>query len=108
MGVTLQRLGYGVMLINNEVEALPQLIERIPDIIFLDLLMPVINGYELCVYIRRIASLEKTPVIILSEKNGIVDRTRAKLAGATDFLTKPIPPEKLLETLQKYVLVAEK
>ncbi|NJL88867.1 MAG: response regulator [Coleofasciculaceae cyanobacterium SM2_1_6] len=108
MNVTLQRLGYGVMVITNEVEALPRLIERIPDIIFLDLLMPVINGYELCVYIRRIASLEKTPVIILSEKNGIVDRTRAMLAGATDFLTKPIPPEKLLEALQKYILIAER
>ncbi len=108
MSVTLQRLGYGVMLITNEVEALPRLVERVPNIIFLDLLMPVINGYELCVYIRRIVSLEKTPVIILSEKNGIVDRTRAMLAGATDFLTKPIPPEKLLETLQKYVLIAER
>lgn len=108
MSVTLQRLGYGVILITNEVEALPRLIERIPDIIFLDLIMPVINGYELCIYIRRIASLEKIPVIILSEKNGIVDRTRAMLAGATDFLTKPIPPEKLLETLQKYVLISEK
>lgn len=108
MGVTLQQLGYGIMLITKEIEALPRLIERVPDIIFLDLLMPVINGYELCVYIRRIDSLEKTPVIILSEKNGIVDRTRAMLAGATDFLTKPISPEKLLEILQKYVLIAER
>ncbi len=108
MGVTLQRLGYGVMLITNEIEALPQLIGRIPHIIFLDLVMPVISGYELCVYIRRIASLEKIPVIILSENKGIVDRTRARLAGATDFLTKPISPEKLLETLQKYVLIAER
>jgi chemotaxis family two-component system response regulator PixG len=103
MGITLQGLGYEFLPITNEVEALPQLIKKVPDIIFIDLLMPIINGYELCRHIRRIAVLEKIPVIILAEKASIADRVRAKIAGVTDFLPKPVTPERLLETLQKYI-----
>lgn len=102
LGKALREFGCDFMPIVNEVEALPQLITNIPSIIFLDLLMPVINGYELCIQIRRVSRLENIPVIILTGKSGIVDRVRAKMAGATDFVTKPVSPEQLLEILQKY------
>lgn len=103
IGSALQGLGYEFLPITNEVEALPQLIKKVPDIIFIDLLMPIINGDELCRHIRRVAVLEKVPVIILAEKASIADRVRAKIAGVTDFLNKPVTPEKLLETLKKYI-----
>ncbi len=107
LGKALQGLGCEFMPIVNEVEALPQLITNIPSIIFLDLLMPVINGYELCIQIRRVSRLENVPVIILTGKSGIVDRVRAKMVGATDFVTKPVSPEQLLEILQKYDVIAQ-
>lgn len=107
MGRVLRGLGCDFMPIVNEIEALPQLITNIPSIIFLDLLMPVINGYELCIQIRRVSCLEKVPVIILTGKSGIVDRVRAKMVGATDFVTKPVSPGQLLEILQKYGVIAQ-
>lgn len=107
LGTALRDLGCEFMPIVNEVEALPQLITNIPSIIFLDLLMPVINGYELCIQIRRVSRLENVPVIILTGKSGIVDRVRAKIVGATDFVTKPVNPEQLQEILQRYDVIAQ-
>lgn len=107
LGRTLMGLGYDFMEIVNEIEALPLLITIVPDIIFLDLLMPIVNGYELCAQIRRVSCLKDVPVIILTSRNGVVDRVRAKIVGATDFVTKPVNSEQLLEILQKYGVIAQ-
>ena len=95
--------GYRFIGIQDSVQALGILIENKPDLIFLDLIMPVANGYELCSQIRRVSSLAETPVIILTGSDGLVDRVRAKMVGATNFLGKPIEKEKLLTMVQKYV-----
>jgi CheY-like chemotaxis protein len=99
----LSQAGYQFTSIRDSIQALPMLLEHNPDLIFLDLLMLGITGYEVCSQIRRISVLRNTPIIILTSSDGIVDRVRAKLAGASGFLTKPIEPNKVLEVLQQYL-----
>ncbi|MDZ8104685.1 MAG: response regulator [Nostoc sp. DedQUE12a] len=91
--------------IQDSLTAVLKLIKSKPDFIFLDLLMPKVNGYEICSQIRKTPSLKDVPVVILTGKDGIVDRMRAKLVGATDFLGKPVESEKVLNVLHKYLSV---
>ncbi|MEH1779205.1 MAG: response regulator [Nostoc sp.] len=97
--------GYRFVGIQESLTAVLNLIKSKPDFIFLDLLMPKVNGYEICSQIRKTPSLKNVPVVILTGKDGIVDRMRAKLVGATDFLGKPVEPEKVLNVLHKYLSV---
>ncbi len=94
--------GYQFIEIQDSVQALLTLVEHKPDLVFLDLIMPIANGYEICSQIRRIAIFQNIPIIILTSKDGVIDRVRAKLAGATDFISKPIEPEKILAAVRKY------
>jgi two-component system, chemotaxis family, response regulator PixG len=91
--------GYQCMGIQDSIQALPALIRAKPDLIFLDLIMPIANGYEICTQIRRTPSLRNTPVIILTGKEGVIDKLRAKMVGSNDFLTKPIDPHAVLKML---------
>lgn len=95
--------GYRCISIQDPVKALPILLENKPDLIFLDLVMPVANGYEICGQIRRISVFQDTPIIILTSNDGIVDRVRAKMVGSSGFLAKPIVADKVLSTLHKYI-----
>ncbi|MEH2354005.1 response regulator [Nostoc sp.] len=97
--------GYRFVGIQESLTAVLNLIKTKPDFIFLDLLMPKVNGYEICSQIRKTPSLKNVPVVILTGKDGIVDRMRAKLVGATDFLGKPVEAEKVLNVLHKYLSV---
>jgi chemotaxis family two-component system response regulator PixG len=84
-------------------EALPILIQSKPDLIFLDLIMPSINGFELCVQLRRISSFRDIPVIILTGSDGVFDKVKSKVFGATDFINKPIIKEKVIALIDKYI-----
>lgn len=95
--------GYRFVGIDNAVEALPVLLESQPSLIFLDLMMPIANGYEVCSQIRRISQFKNIPVIILTGNDGIVDRVRAKIVGSSEFLSKPIKPEQVLAVVRKYL-----
>lgn len=106
MSQILTQAGYQCLNIQDPVQALVQLLEKKPDLIFLDLIMPVANGYEICAQIRRVSILKDTPVIILTSNDGIVDRVRAKMVGSSGFLAKPINAEKVLTTLQKHLLIS--
>ncbi|MHC0066179.1 response regulator [Nostoc sp. UIC 10890] len=97
--------GYRFVGIQDSLTAVLNLIKSKPDFIFLDLLMPKVNGYEICSQIRKTPSLKNVPVVILTGKDGIVDRMRAKLVGATDFLGKPVEADKVLNMLHKYLTV---
>jgi len=99
----LTKFGYRFLGIEDSVQALPILLQHKPDLIFLDLVMPVANGYEICGQIRRISQFKNTPVVILTGNDGIVDRVRAKVAGSTNFLGKPIEAERVLAVLRKYL-----
>lgn len=89
--------------IQDPVQALPILIEHKPDLIFLDLVMPVASGYEICAQLRRISVFANTPVIILTGSDGLFDRVRAKVVGSTDFITKPVVADKVMTVVRKYV-----
>ena len=103
MNQILTQAGYRCINIQDPVKALPILLEHKPALIFLDLVMPVANGYEICAQIRRISTFKDTPVIILTSNDGIVDRVRAKMVGSSGFLAKPIDSEKVLKVLQRYL-----
>ncbi|MEA5579786.1 response regulator [Nodularia harveyana UHCC-0300] len=91
--------------IEDAIQALPTLIQNKPDLIFLDLVMPIANGYEICAQLRRISAFADTPVIILTGNDGLLDRVRAKVVGATDFMTKPVASDKVMNVVRKYLPV---
>jgi chemotaxis family two-component system response regulator PixG len=99
--------GYRFTSIQDSMQALPTLIELKPSLIFLDLMMPVANGYEICVQVRRVSGLKDIPIVILTGKDGIVDRVRAKMAGASDYLAKPVEADKLLAVVRKHLTVKD-
>jgi two-component system, chemotaxis family, response regulator PixG len=96
--------GYQSYGVQDPLKIMSTLIKYKPKLIFLDLLMPVANGYEVCEQIRRTPSLKDIPVIILTAKDGLFDRMRAKIVGANDFLSKPIANADVLRVLEKYVV----
>ena len=101
-------LGYKYNTIQDPLQALPILLELKPHLIFLDLVMPFANGYEVCAQIRRISAFEQTPIVIVTSNNGIADRVRAKVVGASGFLGKPIQQKKVFKVIDKYVNSTEK
>jgi two-component system, chemotaxis family, response regulator PixG len=89
--------------IQDAIQALPKLLEQKPDFIFLDLIMPVVNGYEICSQIRRASYFTNIPVVILTGSDGLLDKVRAKMVGSTDFMAKPIETEKIISIIQKHL-----
>jgi two-component system, chemotaxis family, response regulator PixG len=99
--------GYRSYGVQDPLRIMPSLIRNKPDFIFLDLLMPITNGYEVCEQIRKTPSLKHIPVIILTGKDGLIDRMRSKMVGATGFLGKPVESESVLKMLEKYLVVGK-
>ncbi|MEM1254586.1 MAG: response regulator [Cyanobacteria bacterium P01_H01_bin.21] len=95
--------GYGYNNISEPLEAIPQLLELRPKLIFLDLVMPFTNGYEVCSQIRRTSTFRKTPVIIVTNNDGIIDRVRARFVGASGFFSKPVKEKRVLKVLNKHL-----
>jgi two-component system, chemotaxis family, response regulator PixG len=91
--------------VQDAVQALPVLIQEKPDLIFLDLIMPIASGYEICTQLRRIPAFANTPVIILTGNDGLLDRVRAKVVGSTDFISKPIIADRVMGVIRKYLPV---
>ena len=103
MSAVVEGLGYRYTNISNPIHALPMLLEIKPDFIFLDLVMPIANGYEVCSQIRRISAFKKIPIVIVTSNDGIGDRVRAKFVGASGFIGKPIQPQKVSKVLKKFL-----
>ncbi len=101
MGNILQEEGFRYLNIQEATHALPILIERKPQLIFLDLVMPVANGYEICTQVRRISQFKNIPIVIVTSNNTITDRVRAKMVGASGFLSKPIHKTRMLKMVNK-------
>lgn len=99
--------GYDFIGINDPLRANVTLLKTKPDLIFLDLIMPNTNGYEICTQLRRVSSLKEIPIIILTGKDGLIDRMRAKMVGATHYLSKPVQRTTILEVLEKYLSYAK-
>lgn len=97
--------GYRCISIQESLQALPCLIKVNPDFIFLDIGMPIVNGYEICNQVRRVGKLKHIPIVFLTGNDGIIDRVRAKVSGANAFISKPIEIEKIVNTINKYMLL---
>jgi two-component system, chemotaxis family, response regulator PixG len=104
----LTQAGYQFTSVQDSIQALPKLLEQQPSLIFLDLVMPVANGYEICAQIRRVSRFKNIPVVILTSNDGIIDRVRAKVVGSTDFLAKPVEAEKVLAIMRKHLPLSVK
>lgn len=95
--------GMNFISINDSIQALPYLLQHKPDLIFLDLMMPIVNGYEICAQLRCCSMFANTPIIILTASTGVFDQARAKAFGATDFLNKYITRDTLLQAINKHL-----
>ena len=99
----LKPAGFKVLKINAPMQGVATLAEEKPDLIFLDVVMPQTNGYNVCSFLRQSSLFRETPIIILTSQNGLIDRTKAKLNGASDFLSKPPEHTKVIEIVHKYL-----
>ena len=100
------RQGYRCVSIQESLQALPSLIKFDPDLVFLDIGMPIVNGYEICTQVRRVDRLKNLPIVFLTGNDGIIDRVRAKVSGASAFVSKPIEIDKINEMIDKYLKIS--
>jgi len=94
--------GHEVILANDGYEALCKISENDPDIIFIDITMPRLNGYQTCALIKGNWQYKNTPVLMLSSKNGLFDKAKGRVVGADDYLTKPFTKMSLLTAIDKF------
>ncbi len=94
---------FSVLMINDPVKALMQVVRNKPDLILLDVGMPNLDGYELCSLLRRHPSFKTTPIIMVTGHTGFIDRAKAKLVGASGYLTKPFTQSELLKMVFKHL-----
>ena len=99
----LKAAGYEVILAEDGFDALGKIAEQHPDVIFVDIMMPRLDGYQTCALIKRNERFNSTPVIMLSSKDGLFDRARGRMAGSDQYLTKPFTQESLVEAVNLYV-----
>lgn len=94
---------FSVVLINDPIKALMQIIRSKPDLILLDVTMPNLDGYELCSLLRKHPSFRNTPVVMVTGNTGFIDRAKAKLVGASGYLTKPFTQTDLIKIVFKHL-----
>jgi len=100
----LKKEGCDVITANDGFEALSKVVDYNPQIIFVDIMMPRLDGYQTCALIKHNQNFNKTPVIMLSSKDGLFDRARGRIVGAEQYLTKPFTKEELVDAVKQYAL----
>jgi twitching motility two-component system response regulator PilG len=99
LSMTLERAGYGVLSAADGEAALLTLDDALPDLILLDISMPKLDGYEVCKRIKANARTAHVPVVMLSGKDGFFDKVKGRIAGATEYLTKPFATPAVLAVI---------
>jgi len=99
----LKKSGCDVVSAGDGFEALSKILDHHPDIIFVDIMMPRLDGYQTCSLIKNNKKLKSIPVIMLSSKDGLFDRARGKIVGSEQYLTKPFTRDELLGAIKTYV-----
>lgn len=99
----LEPLGYEVISILDPLKSIQTLLQQKPQLIFLDLVMPSTNGYELCSFLRKTSEFKETPIVMLTGRDGAIDRLRAKMVGSNQFLSKPVESTEILQTVEKFL-----
>lgn len=100
--IFLGKAGYEVVLAEDGFDALAKMNDHKPALIFCDILMPRLDGYQTCALIKKSAKFHSTPVVMLSSKDGLFDRARGAMVGSDAYLTKPFTKESLLQTVREY------
>lgn len=99
----LKKVGCDVVTATDGFEALAKITEHHPDIIFVDIIMPRLDGYQTCALIKNNQTFKSTPVIMLSSKDSIFDRARGRIVGSEEYLTKPFSKEDLIGAITSHV-----
>ena len=100
----LKNAGCKVVTATDGFEALVRIVDHEPDIIFVDIMMPRLDGYQTCALIKHNRFFKKTPVIMLSSKDELFDRARGRIVGSELYLTKPFTRDELLGAIEQHVL----
>ena len=100
----LKKAGCEVITATDGFESLSRVMEHQPNIIFVDIMMPRLDGYQTCALIKNNQAFKKIPVVMLSSKDGLFERARSRIVGAEHYMTKPFTREELLNTIKTYVV----
>ncbi len=100
--IFLAQAGCEVVLAEDGFDALAKIADHHPDVIFVDIMMPRLDGYQTCALIKKNARLSPTPVIMLSSRDGLFDRARGRMAGSDEYLTKPFTKDSLLRAVASH------
>lgn len=101
----LTNAGYNVVTAENGFEALSKITRHNPDLIFVDIMMPRLDGYQTCAIIKNNNEFRHTPVVMLTSKDGLFDKARGRVVGSDQYLTKPFTREELLDAVKQHVTV---
>jgi twitching motility two-component system response regulator PilG len=100
--IFLKQGGHQVMLAEDGYDALSKISDFRPDVIFCDILMPRLDGYQTCAIIKRNSEFSAVPVVMLSSKDGVFDKARGRMVGSQDYLTKPFTKDQLLQAVRQF------
>ena len=99
--IFLKQGGHEVLLAEDGFDALAKVNDYQPNVIFCDILMPRLDGYQTCAIIKRNPKFASGPIVMLSSKDGVFDKARGRMVGSQDYLTKPFTKDQLLQTVQE-------
>ncbi len=99
----LKKAGCDVVTATDGFEALSLVADHHPDLIFVDIMMPRLDGYQTCALIKNNKAYSDTPVVMLSSKDGLFDRAKGRLAGSDQYLTKPFSRDELLDAIRRHI-----
>ena len=102
--IFLKTSGCEVILAEDGFEAMSKIVDNQPNIIFIDIVMPRLDGYQACMLIKKNPTYQSIPVIMLSSKDGLFDKAKGRIAGSDNYLTKPFTAEGLLSIIRKYAI----
>jgi twitching motility two-component system response regulator PilG len=105
--IFLAQAGCQVVLAEDGFDALAKVADHQPAIVFCDIMMPRLDGYQTCALIKKNPRFKSTPVVMLSSKDGLFDRARGRMVGSDQYLTKPFTKDSLLQTVAQLALPAE-
>jgi twitching motility two-component system response regulator PilG len=105
--IFLKQGGHQVLLAEDGFDALAKVNDYQPNLIFCDILMPRLDGYQTCAIIKRNTKFAGVPVVMLSSKDGVFDKARGRMAGAQDYLTKPFSKEQLLNAVLQFAALTQ-
>ena len=100
--IFLKQGGHEVLLAEDGFDALSKINDHQPQLIFCDILMPRLDGYQTCAIIKRNPKFASIPVVMLSSKDGVFDKARGRMVGSQDYLTKPFTKDQLLQAVQQF------